>query len=43
MENDEILNVALEMSLEWGLNWLQPINIRIREKHPQLTEKRQNP
>ena len=39
MENDEIVNAALEMSLEWGPNWLQPINARLREKYPQLTEK----
>ncbi len=33
----ELLNHALDMSLEWGENWLQPINDRIRAAHPELT------
>lgn len=33
----EILNTALDMSLEWGENFRKPIDDRIREKYPQLT------
>ena len=33
----EILNFALDLSLEWGENWLQPINGRVLATHPQLT------
>ena len=35
----ELLNLALDMSLEWGPNWLKPINERILVAHPQLTER----
>ena len=38
----EILNVALEMSLEWGPNWLSPINGRIKSRYPELTEEQAN-
>jgi hypothetical protein len=34
----EILNAALDMSMEWGENLLKPINKRIIEKFPELTE-----
>lgn len=33
----EILNEALELSLEWGEHFLEPINERIRARHPELT------
>ena len=33
----ELLNVALDMSLEWGENWLAPIHERIREAYPELS------
>ena len=33
----ELLNLALDMSLEWGENWFQPINERIRAAHPELS------
>ena len=33
----ELLNIALDMSLEWGENWLQPINERIRAAYPELS------
>lgn len=33
----EVLNVALDMSLEWGENWLKDINERILEAYPKLT------
>ena len=32
-----MLNVALEMSLEWGENWLAPIQQRIQKAYPELT------
>ena len=32
----DTLNLALELSLEWGENWLQPINERILLARPQL-------
>lgn len=34
----EIFQVAMQLSLDWGKDWLQPINVRIREKYPRLTE-----
>ena len=33
----QMLNVALDMSLEWGENWFQPINERIRTAYPELS------
>ena len=33
----ELLNVALDMSLEWGKNWFAPIQDRIREAYPELS------
>ena len=33
----EILNVALALSLEWGENWLAPINARIMAIYPTLS------
>jgi hypothetical protein len=34
----EIFQKAVELSLEWGKQWLQPINDRIRAIYPSLTE-----
>jgi len=34
----DIFNVAVRLSLEWGKNWLAPINKRIRKKYSYLTE-----
>ncbi len=34
----ELLNRALDLSLEWGENWMKPINERIRAAYPELTE-----
>jgi hypothetical protein len=36
--NDEILNVALNMSLEWGENHRKPINARLLARFPMLSE-----
>ena len=35
---DELLNFALDLSLEWGKNWMSPINSRVRAAHPELSE-----
>jgi len=34
---DEMLNHALRLSLEFGPNWLKPVDGRLREKYPELT------
>ncbi len=34
----EILNQALELSLEWGEHFGQPVNARIRALHPEITK-----
>jgi hypothetical protein len=31
------LNEALDLSLEWGEHFLEPINERIRARHPELS------
>lgn len=33
----EILNVALDMSMEFGENWLKPINERLHKKYPEIS------
>ena len=35
--SDELLNLALDMSLQWGPHWLAPINERVLAAHPQLS------
>ena len=35
--NDEILNVGLNLAMEWGENWLQPIQDRLRKRYSDLT------
>lgn len=35
----EILNVGLEMALEWGENFGKPIQPRLAERYPNLNEK----
>ncbi len=35
---DELLNLALELATEWGDNYRKPIHVRIRVKHPELTD-----
>ncbi len=37
-----MLNVALKMSLEWGENWLRPIQQRMKKLYPQLTVEETN-
>lgn len=32
-----ILNVALDLALEWGKDWLMPIPDRLRERYPTMT------
>jgi hypothetical protein len=34
----EIFQKAMDLSLEWGKEWLKPINDRIRATYPSLTE-----
>lgn len=33
----EILNTALRLALEWGENWLQPVQSRLAKHYPQLS------
>ncbi|KFC22242.1 hypothetical protein [Epilithonimonas lactis] len=33
----EILNVALNMSMEFGENWLKPIHERLNKKYPEIS------
>ena len=33
----EILNVALNMSMEFGENWLKPIHERLHKKYPEIS------
>lgn len=33
----EILNVALNMSMEFGANWLKPIHERLHKKYPEIS------
>lgn len=36
--SDEVFNVALALSLEWGENFHQPIGSRLRAAYPEITE-----
>ena len=36
--DSEILNIAVDLSLEWGEWFLKPVNNRLRERYPQLGE-----
>lgn len=36
MDTDEILNVGLSLALEWGENWLRPIQERLARLYPNL-------
>ena len=38
MDRDQILNVGYGMSLEFGKNWLQPINSRLKKKFKNLDD-----
>jgi hypothetical protein len=33
----EILNMGLDLAMEWGPNWLAAIQPRLAERHPELT------
>ena len=35
--DEEILNYGLKLAMEFGKNWLQPIQTRLSKKHPELT------
>ena len=35
--SEEILNTALEMSMEFGENWLKPIHERLHKKYPDIS------
>jgi hypothetical protein len=35
---DELLNEGLALAMNWGENWLSPINGRLRERYPHLSE-----
>lgn len=34
----EQLNAGLALAMEWGENWLKPIQARLRLRYPQLTQ-----
>jgi hypothetical protein len=36
--SDTILNDALDMSMTWGENWGKPINGRMQERYPEITD-----
>lgn len=38
MNKDEIFNHAIELSLEWGENFMKPINERLRAQYPHLSD-----
>ncbi|HEU5292406.1 MAG TPA: hypothetical protein VFU05_17285 [Cyclobacteriaceae bacterium] len=42
MKEHEILNTGLAFALEFGTNWLQPIQSRLSEKYPDLKTKELN-
>ncbi|WP_300597551.1 hypothetical protein [Niabella sp.] len=36
--NDDLLNKALALSMEWGENWLLPVNERLSKIYPGLAD-----
>ncbi|HEX6372835.1 MAG TPA: hypothetical protein VF006_28190 [Longimicrobium sp.] len=36
-QRPEILNVGLDLAMEFGASWLQPIQPRLAKRHPELT------
>jgi hypothetical protein len=40
--NEEILNAGLNLAMEWGEDWLKPIQQRLARKYPGLTEEELN-
>lgn len=39
LNQEEILNLSVDLALEWGQNWNQPIHARLAKKLPTLTSK----
>jgi hypothetical protein len=37
--NEDILNHGLNLAMEWGKDWLQPIQSRLAKGYPKLTAK----
>jgi len=37
LNQNEILNLSVDLALEWGQNWNQPIHTRLAKKLPNLT------
>jgi len=35
---DAVLNDGLELAMDWGESWLAPIQDRLRERHPRLSQ-----
>ncbi len=38
MPSDDVLNEGLELAMAFGEHWLRPIQARLRERHPELSE-----
>lgn len=36
---DALLNEGLDLAMEWGKDWLKPIQTRLAKRHPELTQK----
>lgn len=37
-DRDELLNEGLSLAMEWGKNWLQPIQERLQRRHLELSK-----
>jgi hypothetical protein len=35
--NDDILNTGLHLAMEWGEDWLKPIQTRLSKQYPELS------
>ena len=40
--NDELLNISLDLAMEWGENWLKPIHSRLKKLYPNLSLSERN-
>ncbi len=38
--DDELLNEGLELAMDWGENWLAPVQSRLSKRHPRLDRDR---
>ncbi len=38
MAHDDLLNEGLHLAMEWGEDWLQPIQDRLAQRHPALSK-----